>query len=333
MVSSHSMSVEVLHVVSEALRTNPLGDPHERKLHLIVPDGLDPNETVPCIWWLSGYAGVSRSMLSHDPWQEGLEERIDRLVREKKLGRVIVALPDTFTKYGGCQFLSSTAIGDYERYLFDELHPLISERYRISAHAIAGKSSGGYGAIVHAMRRPDLFRAVACHSGDMGFEMSLVADLPKLMNAVRDHGGVEAFVAAFSAARNKREGRWLEAISALAMCAVYSPDPEQPLGIRLPFDLESGTLDREVLERWYAWDPVRMIDRAECQSALRSMKAVYLDCGKHDEYQLHWGARQFAKKLRALGIEHIHQEFEGTHRSTSHRIDVSFPILYRALVR
>jgi enterochelin esterase family protein len=115
------------------------------------------------------------------------------------------------------------------------------------------------------------------------------------------------------------------------MCAAYSPDPEKPLGIGLPFDLATGTLDREVLERWYAWDPIRMIDRLEHQAALRRMKLVYLDCGKHDEHHLHWGARAFAAKLRALGIDHVHEEFEGGHRSTSHRLDVSFPLLYRAL--
>ena len=33
-----------------------------------------------------------------------------------------------------------------------------------------GKSSGGYGAIAHALLHPDFWAAAACHSGDMGFE-------------------------------------------------------------------------------------------------------------------------------------------------------------------
>jgi enterochelin esterase family protein len=325
------MSVEVLHIDSSALRGNPLGDPHHRKLHVVVPDDVGQIEPVPCIWWLAGYAGVSRAMLSHDPWQEGLEERIERLRRENRIGRAIVALPDTFTKYGGCQYLSSPAAGDYERHLFDELYPLVSERYHVSAHAIAGKSSGGYGAIVHAMRRPDLFSAVACHSGDLGFEMSLVPEIPKLMNAIRDAGSLEAFVAAFEATARKKEGRWFGPIFVLAMCAAYSPDPSQPLGVALPFDLDNGVLDHDVLERWYAWDPIRLIDRAECQAALKKMKLVYLDCGRQDEHHLHWGARAFAAKLKTYGIPHVHEEFDGGHRSTSHRLDVSLPMLYAAL--
>jgi enterochelin esterase family protein len=198
-------------------------------------------------------------------------------------------------------------------------------------HGIVGKSSGGFGAIVHAMRRADVFRAVACHSGDMAFELSLIPDIPKLMNAVRDFGSVEAFVAAFDASDRKKDGAWFGPVSVLSLCAVFSPDAGAPLGIGVPFDVETGMLDRAMLERWLAWDPVRMIDRREHQAALRSMRLVYVDCGKHDEHALHWGARAFAAKLRSYGIVHRHEEFDGGHRNTSNRLDVSLPLLYEAL--
>ena len=48
------------------------------------------------------------------------------------------------------------------------------------------------------------------------------------------------------------------------------------------------------------------------------------------------GARQLSLNLTAFApgdstAAHVHEEFEGGHRNTSHRIDVSFPMLYRAL--
>jgi enterochelin esterase-like enzyme len=322
--------VEIRHD-SVALANNPLGDDPVRKLHLIVPDDLDHETPVPCVWWLAGYSGVGRSMLSHDPWQEGLAERVERLRREGRIGNMIVALPDAFTRLGGCQYLSSPAVGDYETYLLEELREVVTSRYQISAHAIAGKSSGGYGAIVHAMRRPDLFDAVACHSGDMGFEMALYPDIPKLMNAVRDHGGVEKMVAAFDGALKKRTGRWFGPIMVLALAAVYSPDPDEPMGIGLPFDLDEGTLDHARLEKWLAFDPVRMIDEARCQDALRTMKLVFVDCGTKDEHALHWGALQFHRKLERFDIPHVYETFDDGHRSTSYRLDESFPRLYDAL--
>lgn len=325
------MAVETLVHDSPALANNPLGDSPVRKLHLIVPDDLDPATPVPCVWYLAGYAGVGRAMLSDDPWQEGLEERLVRLRAEGRIGPMIVALPDAFTKLGGCQYLSSPAVGDYETYLFEELPRLVTERYVVSSHGIAGKSSGGYGAIVHAMRRPDLFEAVACHSGDMGFDLSLIPDLPQLMNAVRDHGGVEALVAAFDRSIKKKSGRWFGPLSMLALCAVYSPDADAPLGIGLPFDLARGTLDQARLDAWRALDPVNLIDHEEHREALRKMKLVFVDCGKRDEHALHWGALAFHRKLEDAGIEHVYETFDDGHRGTGYRLDESLPRLFAAL--
>jgi S-formylglutathione hydrolase FrmB len=244
-----------------------------------------------------------------------------------------VALPDAFTRFGGCQYLSSAAVGDYETYLLHELRHRVEERYRISAHAIAGKSSGGFGALVNAMRHPHLFDAVVCHSGDMGFELALFPDLRGLMDALRDHGGVEQFVAAFDATRKKREGRWFGPMAMLALAAVFSPSPGQPLGIGLPFDLARGTLDDKQLARWLVWDPVRMIERPEYQRALSRMKLVYLDCGSRDEHGLHWGALALHTRLAELGVAHRHESFDDGHRNTSHRLDVSLPLIFEALGR
>jgi S-formylglutathione hydrolase FrmB len=324
------MAVHVIEHTSAALKGNPLGDPHVRKLHLVVPDVL-PAHPIPCVWWLAGYAGVGRGMLGDDPWQEGLEERVARLQAEGRLGPMIIALPDAFTRLGGCQYLSSPAVGDYEQYLLHELRAAVEARFAISAHAIAGKSSGGYGALVHAMRHPELFQAVACHSGDMGFELALFGDLPQLMNAVRDHGSVEALVAAHGRAIKKKDGRWFGPLSMLALAAVYSPEADAPMGIGLPFDLAQGTLRAEVLQRWLDHDPVHMIERPEHQGALRGMKLVFVDCGRRDEHALHWGALAFHRRLEAAGVAHTYEEFDDGHRSTSYRLDVSLPRLYEAL--
>src|SRR5262245_16646108 len=265
-------------------------------------------------------------MLSHDPWQEGIEERMARLGL-----RMIVALPDAFTRYGGSQYLGSVAVGDYETYFLSELRGLVETKFRISAHAIAGKSSGGYGAIVHAMRRPGLFDAVACHSGDMGFRLAYTGDLAALANAVHEQGGVEGFVRAFDRALKKKDGRWMASISALALASVYSADVTKPLGIALPFDFAKGEIDEEIFARWLVLDPVNLIEQPEHQEALRKMKLVYVDCGRRDEYQLHWGARAFHKKLERFGVPHVYEEFDDGHRNTSYRLDESLPRIYRAL--
>jgi enterochelin esterase-like enzyme len=320
-----------LNAISPALRGNPLGDPHERILHLIVPEGYDGKASIPCVWYLAGYAGVGRQQLAGDLWQEGLHERIIRLTREGQIGPMLIALPDAFTSLGGCQYLSSPAVGDYQTYLREDLRLALEARFPVSRHGIMGKSSGGYGALIHAMERPDLYRAVACHSGDMGFELSLFRDIPLLMDALWGYEDVEAWFEAFRAAEDKKSGRWFGPMSILCLAAVYSPDPSQPLGIALPFDLQNGVLRPEVLARWLEADPVQKVHQPHIRKALESLALLFFDCGDQDEHFLHFGALAFHRALERYGIKHCYERFRGGHRATTHRLDRSLPLLYRAL--
>lgn len=326
------MPVLDITVQSRALRGNPLGDPTERQLPVVVPRDHDPTEPIPVVWWLAGYGGVGRNMLGHDLWTEGMEQRLERLRAEKKIGKLALALPDAFTTYGGCQYLSSPAVGDYETYLWEELPAALAEHMAVGKMGVAGRSSGGFGALMAVMRADRPLHAAVCHSGDMGFDLALLPGMPELMNAMREHGSVEALVAAHRGALNRKAGRWFGPMSVLALAAVYSPDPEVPGGVRLPFDVETGHLDQEVLEQWRRFDPVRIVaDDSEARRRLEKLRLLFFDCGLHDEHGLQWGARQLAHGLRTHGIAHEHQEFEGGHRSTNHRLDTSLPKLYAAL--
>ena len=55
--------------------------------------------------------------------------------------------------------------------------------------------------------------------------------------------------------------------------------------------------------------------------ALRSMRRIYLDAGRSDEYYLDLGAQAFGAELDKLGVEHTLELFEGTHA----RPDVPLP--------
>jgi enterochelin esterase family protein len=115
------------------------------------------------------------------------------------------------------------------------------------------------------------------------------------------------------------------------MAACYSPAADRPLGLALPFDLETGALREEIWRRWKENDPVEMVRRPEIAQALRDLRLLYLDCGSDDEYQLHLGQRLFCRRLEEAGIAHECQEFPDDHRSISYRYDVSVPKLAVAL--
>jgi len=315
-------------VQSELLRGNPLGDPTERVLHVLAPAAIAG--PLPVIWILPGYSGTAEAQLAWDPWSPGLHQRIEKLAAEG-MPDAIFALPDMFTALGGCQYLSSPAVGRYEEHLWEELRPALEARFPCGLHGLAGKSSGGFGALLHAIRHPDRVAAVACHSGDMCFEYAYLGDFPRTAEALQRHGGVEGFLEAFARETKKREGKWIGPLSVLCMAAVYSPDPAAPRGIGLPFDPETGALLPSVWERWLAFDPLRLVEDPSVRERLAKLRLLFLDCGTRDEYHLQWGLRQLVARLRAAGVPHEHEEFDDGHRGTSYRYEVSLPKLVRAL--
>src|SRR4051812_3764086 len=215
-------------IESRALVGNPLGDPTSRRTPVWLPPSYAqaPERRYPVIYWLAGYAGTGEMLFSGSPWQPGLGDRLDRLVGSGAMGEVIVVAPDAFTRWGGSQYLDSSAAGAYETYLTAEVVTAIDARFRTrptrEGRAIGGKSSGGYGALVLAMRHPELFSAVASHAGDMYFELSLLPDLPVAARTLRRHGGVAGFVAHFEG-REKKDGADFTTMMVLAMAAAYSP--------------------------------------------------------------------------------------------------------------
>jgi S-formylglutathione hydrolase FrmB len=316
-------------VKSEALSKNPLGDPSERDLLVYEPPDYG-GEPIPVLLALAGFIGHGPMLFNADPLGRGLAERLDHLIGSGACPRVVVAAPDCFTRLGGNQYIDSTATGAYETHLVDELVPLLGRVYGATRFGVFGKSSGGFGAIVLGMRHPDVFAAVADHSGDSNFELSYVPDMSDALDAFRAAGGPSAWLESFWADPNRRRTKHLRPLNMLAMAAHYSPNPDAPeLGLDFPFDLRTGRLLPDVWARWQAWDPVRMVSRHA--EALRRLRLVYVDCGSKDEFGLHWGARALVDELRRAGVDPVFEEFDDGHMNVSYRFDRSIPLLVRAL--
>ncbi len=324
--------VRRLTVESKALKGNLLGDPTMRELRVYVPAGYDAGRRYPLLVDVVGFTGSGQVHTNWRPFTENVPERLDRLIGEGGMPPVVVAFPDCFSRLGGNQYINSAAIGRYEDYLVDEVVPLVERELACGGpgrRAIFGKSSGGYGAIVHGMRRPDIWAALACHSGDMGFEVCYLQDMPVALNELAKHDrSIENFMRAFEQTKKPKE-KEITTINALAMAASYDPDPTQFLGIRLPVDLETCALIPERWKNWLAHDPVRMADA--CADNLRRLKAIYIDCGNEDQFHLHYGARQLNRTLTRLGIAHTYEEFPDNHSDVDYRMDISLPFLAHAL--
>ena len=324
--------IERLEIDSDVLRGNLQGDPTRRELHVYLPSGHTDGAGLPLLVDLVGFTG---SGISHTNWRafgENLPERLDRLIGEGTMGPVVVAFPDCFTRLGGNQYINSAALGRYEDYLLEEVVPLVERRFYCGGagkRGVFGKSSGGYGAIVHAMRNGGFWNAAACHSGDMAFELTYGCDMPASLNELAKHGrSIPAFIAHFEKSPKPTE-REVHTLMFLAMAATYDPDPSQPLGIRLPCDPETVEPIPERWANWLAHDPVLMVERSV--ESLRRLKGLFIDCGDRDQFHLHYGSRRLHRALDRLGIAHVYEEFPDDHSNIDYRMDRSLPFLERAL--
>lgn len=360
--AAHSSgTVVVVEHTSRVLADNPLGDPHVRRLAVWLPPGYDEaagrgrGRRYPVLFDLVGFTGSGLAHLNWRPFDENVPERAARLVAERKMGPAIIVFPDCFTSLGGNQYVNSSAIGRYADYLTRELIPFVDREFRTLAsrdhRGCFGKSSGGYGAIIHGMQYAEHWGAVADHSGDAYFEWCYLPDWPRTLNELaryrrpalrpgrqpvrakrpadgRDDGRVRRFLAAMWA-KEKMNDAEVHTVMEIAMAATYDPDPRAPLGFRLPVDLDTGEIIPRRWERWREHDPINLVGRHA--RALRSLRGIYVDCGWRDQYHLHYGARILSRELAKHRIAHTYEEFDDTHSSIDYRMDVSLPFLYRAL--
>ena len=313
---------------SKVLQNNPLNDPAARDLFVYLPPGYDEHSEkhFPVVYVLTGFAGRGRMLLNDNAFSPNFAERMDKLIHEKTIEPMIAVMPDCFTKYGGAQYINSTAIGNYEDYLAQEVVQFVDEKFRTiadkSARAAMGKSSGGYGALILAMRHADLFGLAASIGGDCYFEHCYLPDIPKAFRAVRGNPAkfLENFLTNEKSNKNDFAG-----LNIIGMSACYSPNKRAEMGFDLPFDLETGEIRQDVWQRWLRHDPVRLAEKHTAN--LKSLDLLFLDAGTRDEFFLDLGARILSKKLTELGINHVHEEFDDGHFNINYRYNRSLEII------
>ena len=299
-------------IVSELLRGNPLGDPHERPIWVYLPPGYDDADVrYPTVYVLQGYTGHVAMWANRTAFRQPFIETADAVFAAGRAPGCVVVYVDAWTAYGGSQFVDSPGTGRYHSYLCDEVVPWVDANYRTiparASRAISGKSSGGFGAMITPMLRPDLFGALATHAGDSLYELCYVPTFGKSARLLRDYDhDIQRWWSEFrsrTAFTKEADDRLL---ILLGCTACFSADDD---GVPvLPFDPRTGQLRPEVWDRWLAWDPVRMVDRYA--DALRSLHAIWIDAGTRDEWYLDLGAEAFRAGLDRIGVPADAVQFE-----------------------
>jgi enterochelin esterase-like enzyme len=318
---------------SSVLKSNPLKDPYMRDVIIYLPPGYSQSRSKGyiTIFGLPGFGGQGRALLNADALGENIEERMNRLISDKKCGPMILVLVDCFTKFGGNQYINSSATGRYEDYIIKEIIPFVDKWYNTSSRVVFGHSSGGYGSLVLGMLHPDIFSGLVDHAGDAAFEYCYLPDFPKALDSYRQYANSpKKWLDSFWKKQNHHNKEDGPPLNVFAMAAHYSPNPKSnEMGVDLPFNLKTGEMLQHVWNRWLSWDPVRMVEKY--RSNLKKLKFIYIDCGKGDEFHLHWGARILHSKLQRMNIRHYYEEFDDGHLHTSYRYDYSLPKIYSVL--
>jgi hypothetical protein len=321
---------------SEVLKGNALGDPHVRPLWVYLPPGYDEDEErrYASIYVIQGLTGQLDMWRNRTPFRRNFPELADELFAKGKSPPAILVWVDAWTSLGGSQFIDSPGTGRYHTHIVEELVPFVDARYRTlpeAAHrGIAGKSSGGYGAMVNPMLRPDVFGGLATHAGDALFEMCYLPDFRKSVRTLRDkyEGSFDKFWEDFRSRPAFTKDSDATLLNDWCMAACYSADEDAT--VQLPYDTDTGELRPDIWERWLAWDPVRMA--RERGDALRSLRAIYIDCGKRDQYFLDLGAEAFRRELEAAEVtDYFFELFDATHSGIEYRYPLGLKYLAERL--
>ena len=323
-------------IESQVLAGNPLGDPHVRPLWVYLPPGYDDDSQrrYPSIYVIQGLTGQLDMWRNRAAFRKNFPELADDLFARGETEPAVLVFVDCWTSLGGSQFLDSPATGRYHTYLCEEVVAWVDERYRTlparENRGITGKSSGGYGAMITPMLRPDVFGGLATHAGDALFEACYLPEFREAARILRDEydGLYERFWEDFRArpafARNTDHAL----LNTWCMAACYSADEDGT--VRMPFETATGRLVPDIWERWLERDPVRMV--AGHADALRSLKAIYIDSGKRDEFYLDLGAEAFRRELAEIGVEDVFFElFDATHMAIEYRYPLAISYLAERL--
>jgi enterochelin esterase family protein len=238
--------------------------------------------------------------------------------------------PDLYTDYGGSQYINSSLVGHHADHIMHELIPWVEDHLPVKRgwnhRAALGRSSGGYGALRLAMDFDQAFAAIACHAGDIGFELTYRRSLVDICTGLYKFRDPVLWISELKK-QKKISGFDTHVLMMLGMAAFYSPNPSSPAGFDLPITLRNGEVIESVWQRWREHDPLYIIEKGVAQLRLSKLKCLFLDCGNKDQYYLQYGARQFSEKLQNFEISHTYTEFDDNHNGTSYRFDVSLPQL------
>ena len=295
-------SVQNISFFSTSLGTN-------RNVQMYLPQGYNPSDTAvkyPVIYFLHG-AGTN------DTGYSAIISILDGLISAQTIRPVIVVKPDgNVPQYSAGSFYTNSLLyGRFEDYIVNDLVTYVDNAYNTirnrNQRCIMGHSMGGYGSMKAALKHPDVYRAVAAHSGPL--DLNHVPDAVPYVLA--ETGGTppysySPFAGLFSALT-------------YTLAGAFSPNLSNfPYPVDFPLT-SAGTLIDSTFAKWRVHNPARLASTLPSDSNI----AIYFDCGMQDQLTLFGWNTAFRDSLNLLGLTYTFLPFTGTHQES---LNTRFPI-------
>jgi enterochelin esterase-like enzyme len=295
-------TVEKITVHGKALEGNLEGDSPDREATVYLPPSYaaDQNRRFPVIYLLHGYGGRDDTFTAR---LATLAESSDRLAAAQGFSSAIVVTPNAFTLHKGSMYSNSPTIGDWERFIAEDLVAYIDGHYRTlpnrMSRGLAGHSMGGYGALRIGMKRPDVFFSLYLMSS-----CCLTANRNPNLEGMAASEAIKTREQAEEASRGRGFGPSVN----LASAAAWSPNPNNaPLYLDLP--VKDGKVRPDIVAKWVANAPLEMID--QYVDNLKKYYAIAMEIGTADG--LLASNKQLHDAMARLRVPHSYEEYDGDH--------------------
>ena len=298
-------TTERITIQSTALQGNLIGDSPVREVSVYLPPGYGQAGTrrYPVVYLLHGFTDSDAKWFGLDGkhWIN-LPDVLNRAMGTPSPGvkDVIVVMPNAFNAFQGSMYSSSATIGDWERFVAEELVAFVDKRYRTIARrdsrGLAGHSMGGYGTLRLGMKYPQVFSSIyALSPCCLGSFLVQNSDKPLPAEAIRSKE--EIAKADFGTK------------ALLASAAAWSPNPNAaPLFLDLP--TKNGVPNLEVTARFAANAPLAMVHQYVFN--LRTLNGIAFDAGTGDK-SIHATSLELDRILTGYKLAHAWESYEGDH--------------------
>lgn len=283
--------VEVMMLHSHALKNNVLHDPDVRPVPIFIPAQATNGVPLPILYYLPGYGNSAAKILSNSNlWLKFTQKVADEVTP------VILVVGDSWTRWGGSQFLNSPAQGNYEDFICDEVVRAVESRHPLPTNGvrriIGGHSSGGFGALRLGSDRQKLFDAVIALSPDSDFPTSHLP-LVTVKSVARLSPADAKKMMTGELPMTKDE----DINYALGLSCAYAPRGWPHRGeIEWLYDAK-GKFRDDVWQRWLDNDPLTVVQKNE--HAFSPEQMIYLEGAAQDQYSANIGARKIYEVLQS----------------------------------